>query len=83
MDRFPLLLLCRGVCYTTAGQTVEARQILEELKTSGRITYVPPFAKAATHFPLQEPDQGLEWMDKAGEERDLMAVLDLKSAICG
>ena len=68
-----------GLCKALAGRTAEARQLLEELKTRGKTTYVPEWALAAIHLGLGELDQGLELFGRAVEERDLGVILFLKT----
>jgi serine/threonine protein kinase/Flp pilus assembly protein TadD len=68
-----------GLAYGLAGRSSEARVILEELTSKRRTTYVPPFAIAAVYRGLGEMDQGLEWLEKGVEERDVTVVSGLKS----
>ena len=77
--RYPFLLMCLGSCYVAVGRIGETRHLLEELKTRGREVFVSPFAIGTLHLSLGEVDQGLEWYAKAVEERDLLAIMDLKS----
>jgi serine/threonine protein kinase/Flp pilus assembly protein TadD len=68
-----------GMAYGLASRSSEARVILDELTSKRRTTYVPPFAIAAVYRGLGEMDQGLEWLEKGVEERDVTVVSGLKS----
>jgi tetratricopeptide (TPR) repeat protein len=62
-----------GYAYAKAGQTSEARKVLEELKGfSGQYGY--PFAIASVHAALGEKDQAFKWLQKACDERDTHAI---------
>ena len=76
--RYPLLLMCLGSCYATAGKPVEARQLLEELETRSRATYISSFAIGTLHLALGEIDQGLERFAGGVEDRDPMFIISLK-----
>jgi tetratricopeptide (TPR) repeat protein len=76
--RYPFLLMCLGCCYAASGRLAEARQLLEELKARSRETYVSSNAIGTLHLALGEVEQGLEWLAKAVEERDLGAIMALK-----
>jgi len=67
-----------GYIYACTGRTAEAKQILDELKERRRTTYVPPFAVGIIQLALGQLDQGFEQLMIAIEERDLVAVWDLK-----
>jgi serine/threonine protein kinase/Tfp pilus assembly protein PilF len=67
-----------GRFYAMAGRTAEARQILEELEARRRVTYVSPFSLGAVYRGLGEMDKALEWMVRAIEGHDPIAVLALK-----
>ena len=68
-----------GRYYAMAGRIAEARQILEELQARHRVTYVPASSLGAIYRGLGEMDKGLEWMERAIEERDPINILALKS----
>jgi tetratricopeptide (TPR) repeat protein len=62
-----------GYAYARAGQTSEARKVLEELKGfSGLYGY--PFAIARVHAALGEKDQAFEWLRKACDERESSVI---------
>ena len=73
-----LTLGALGAVYGRAGRTAEARRLLEELKARRRLTYVPASALASAHRGVGELDETLEWIAKAIEERDPIAVTALK-----
>jgi serine/threonine protein kinase/Tfp pilus assembly protein PilF len=73
------LLAVLGLCHGGAGRSAEALELLEELKTRRRTTYIPPTAIGFVHTALGEIEQGLEWLAEAVKERDPMAVFYLKS----
>jgi serine/threonine protein kinase/Flp pilus assembly protein TadD len=75
-----LTLGALGSAYGRAGRTAEARQLLEELTTRRRSTYVPASALAFVHAGLGERDECLEWIAKGVEERDPIVVTALKIA---
>jgi eukaryotic-like serine/threonine-protein kinase len=79
--RYPMLLMCLGCGYAAVGRPADTRQLLEELKARGHESYVSPYAIGTLHLALGEVEQGLEWYAKAVEERDLMAILTLKSDV--
>jgi eukaryotic-like serine/threonine-protein kinase len=68
-----------GMAYGLAGRRDEARAVLEELITTRRTTYVPPFAMTLVHLGLGELDQALDWLEKGVEERDVLVVSIVKS----
>jgi serine/threonine-protein kinase len=77
--RYSCLLLCLGFACASTGRIAEARELLEELKTRDRATYVPPSIIGWIHLALGEIDHGLEWFARAVEEHDLLAVFTFKS----
>jgi tetratricopeptide (TPR) repeat protein len=66
----PVLLAGMGWGLAMAGQTEPARQILASLKIPGRFGRTPSLSIAWVHQGLGEPDQALEWLERAVEERD-------------
>jgi serine/threonine protein kinase/Tfp pilus assembly protein PilF len=52
----------------TAGRTVEARQILDDLTKLAQQKYVAPYFFAGIHVGLGENDSALEYLEKAYEE---------------
>ncbi len=77
--RYPILLMCLGGGYAVTGRTSEARQLLEELETRSRTTYIASSIMGTIHLALGEIDQGLEFLAKAVENREPFAVFSLKS----
>jgi tetratricopeptide (TPR) repeat protein len=59
-----------GRAYALAGRTAEARQILTELTSMGKHSYVPPYIFAMLHTALGEKDQAFAWLERGYEERD-------------
>jgi hypothetical protein len=51
-----------------AGQRVEARKIIEELKEQAKREYVWPFNLAIIYVALGEKDQAFEWLEKACDD---------------
>jgi tetratricopeptide (TPR) repeat protein len=79
--RYPQLLMCAGTLYASTGRTAEARQLLEELEARRRTAYVSSLTIGTLHLALGEVDRGLEWLARAVEDRDVMAVLGLNSEL--
>jgi len=67
-----------GKVYGLANRTAEARQLLEELTTRRRSTYVPACAFLFVHNGLGERDKALEWMARGVEEHDPVLMTSLK-----
>jgi tetratricopeptide (TPR) repeat protein len=68
----PFSLASLGYAYGVAGQTYEARQILDELKGLSTKGYISPNHLAVVHAGLGEKDQALEYLEKTYQERDEM-----------
>ena len=68
-----------GRAYGMAGRTGEARQLLDELETRRRSSYVPSSSIAMIYRGLGDLKKGLEWWARGVEEHDLVLVLSLKS----
>ena len=62
-------LAALGQGLAAAGQTAEARKILDQLQERSRQTYVQPMWISVIHFALGNKDQGFDWMQKAYEDR--------------
>ena len=56
---------------TRAGDTAQARAILEELLTSSRQHYISPFNLAVAYLALGQRDECFAWMEKAYQDRDV------------
>jgi non-specific serine/threonine protein kinase len=77
--RSSLCMYTLGISYAYAGRTAEARQLLEELKEREQSSYVLPYAFGMIHLALGELDQGFERLNQAIGERDIIAIMYLKS----
>ena len=64
-----LPLTALGYTYAVAGQSTEARQVLEQLEALSQKSYVSPFNMATIHVGLNEKDEAFVWLEKAFEER--------------
>ena len=73
-----LTLGALGSAYALANRTAEARQLLEELTTRRRLTYVPASAFTFVLGGLGERDGSLEWITRGIEERDPILVTSFK-----
>src|SRR5882724_5500131 len=73
----PLMLALLGHAYAAAGKSVEARQVLGELRDLQNRRYVSPYTVAAIYTGLGEKDQAFKWLEKAFEERDVW-LMNLK-----
>jgi len=69
------LLMCLGGGYAAAGKTVETRQLLEELETRSRATYISPCTIGTLHLALGEIDQSLKLFIRGVEDRDPLTIL--------
>ena len=78
--RYPILLMILGSCYAGAGRTAEARQLIEELETRSRATYISPWAIGSLHLALGEIDQGLKWFIRGVEDRDPAIILAINDS---
>jgi TolB-like protein/Tfp pilus assembly protein PilF/predicted Ser/Thr protein kinase len=65
----PLSRAWLGFTYGICGETVRARQKLEELHALSRERYVDPSLYAEIHSGLGEADEALRWYEKAYEDR--------------
>jgi TolB-like protein/Tfp pilus assembly protein PilF len=59
-----------GYAHAKAGQTVEARRVLEELKKLAESRYGCAFPIVRIHAGLGEKDEAFKWLQKACDERD-------------
>jgi DNA-binding winged helix-turn-helix (wHTH) protein/TolB-like protein len=60
--------------YVKAGKRSQAQKVLDELIQRAKRKYVSPFFIAAVYISLGEKKQGLEWLEKAYEERSELLV---------
>jgi DNA-binding winged helix-turn-helix (wHTH) protein/tetratricopeptide (TPR) repeat protein len=65
-----------GIARTRAlmGQREEARRLLDELQVIARTSYVPAATLADVHVALGEHDQAIEQLERAIEERAILAL---------
>jgi TolB-like protein len=70
----PLLLGWHGLALGQAGETAEARALLDQLHEIAKTTYVPPSSFALTYFGLGELDEAFVWLDRAVDVRDHMMI---------
>jgi tetratricopeptide (TPR) repeat protein len=65
-----------GIARTLAcmGQQAEARRLLDELHVIARSTYVPAATLADVYVALGEHDQAIEQLERAVEERAILAM---------
>jgi tetratricopeptide (TPR) repeat protein len=58
--------------YAASGQHETARALLGEMHARAQQEHVPPFAFAAAHTGLGEPDEAFAWLERGIAERDEM-----------
>ena len=68
--RNPFYLSDLGWAHARAGNTPEAKQILNQLEEISRQTYVFPFAFASIYIGLGDKDHAFTWLEKGYEQRD-------------
>jgi Tfp pilus assembly protein PilF len=66
-----------GITYAKMGKEEKARQVLDDLIKRSRQAYVAPCSIALLYFALGEKDPGLEWLNKAYQERNSL-LLEIK-----
>jgi len=59
-----------GYAHAAAGRTMEAREILDELKVLAESRFAFAYLIARIYAALGEHDEAFEWMKKALDERD-------------
>ncbi len=79
--RHPASLGSLGVAYACAGQVEKAQKVLEELQERAQKSDVPAYPFAIIYLALEQIDKGFDWLEKAGEEREHMAVLWIRMPI--
>ena len=77
--RSPTSLAFLGLALAKIGRTVDAQELLADLKNIAQKAYVSPFHYGLVHLGLEEMDQCFYWLEKAIEERDSMIFLLLIS----
>jgi len=58
--------------HAKAGRSAEARKILDELTSQSRDRYVGAYALAVVHLALGENEEGLRFLEKAFDDRDIL-----------
>ena len=58
--------------YAKTGRSAEARRILDELTNQSRDRYVSAYALAVVHLALGEKEEGLRFLEKACDDRDIL-----------
>ena len=68
----PLALI--GYTHALADSRADANRVLRELTSASRHSYVPPYYIALVHNGLSQPNEALDWLERAYEERDVRMV---------
>ena len=58
--------------HAKAGRSAEARKILDELTNQSRDRYIGAYALAVAHLALGENEEGLRFLEKAFDDRDIL-----------
>ena len=58
--------------HAKAGRSAEARKILDELTNQSRDRYIGAYALAVVHLALGENEEGLRFLEKAFDDRDIL-----------
>jgi serine/threonine-protein kinase len=74
----PLMLGWLGLALAKAGQTGEARALLERLAEISKAAYVPPHCFGWINLGLGNFDEAFTWIDRAIEGRDPI-IMPIKS----
>jgi Flp pilus assembly protein TadD len=67
-SRAPLAVISLGHIYAVAGNTVEAQNVLAELKDVSQRRYVSPYGVAMIHVGLGDKEQAFQWLETAYDE---------------
>jgi tetratricopeptide (TPR) repeat protein len=67
-------LACLGYGYAAAGRRPEAQKVVDQLDELSKQRYVPPFHRAIICVGLGEKDKAFEWLEKAYEDRFIIAI---------
>ena len=65
----PLVLALLGQAMAKAGNPVQARKVLEQLKEESRHRYVTAYGIGLVHLGLGEKEEALRWFEKSYEDR--------------
>jgi tetratricopeptide (TPR) repeat protein len=65
----PSHLAMLGYVYARAGNRTEAKKVIERLAEQSKQRYVCSFDVAGIYLGLDQPDRGLQWLEKAYNER--------------
>jgi adenylate cyclase len=70
LDDLPWYKGSLGYAYAASGDRAKAEQILRDLDEMAKKQYVSPASRASVHLGLGEKAKALDWIEKAGEDRD-------------
>ena len=80
VDTSPWSLAYLGAVYGIAGNTTQAKRIVEDLKEISKTRHVSPYSVALVYSGLNDKDQAFEWLDRAYEARSFgMTLLKLET----
>jgi TolB-like protein/DNA-binding winged helix-turn-helix (wHTH) protein/Tfp pilus assembly protein PilF len=68
-----------GYGYAMTGRRAEARKVLDRLNQLSKQEYVSPVWRAKIYAGLRERKKGIEWLEKAYEDRSVVSVAYLKT----
>ena len=68
------VIALRSYLLSQVGQIDEARQGLHTLEAISRERYVPPYAMALIHAGLNQPDDALDCLERAYDQRDVHLI---------
>jgi TolB-like protein/Flp pilus assembly protein TadD len=63
------LKMNRAVAYALWGKTAQATDLIQELESMARVSFVSPIQLALVHAAVGESDEAFRWLDKACEEK--------------
>jgi TolB-like protein/class 3 adenylate cyclase/Flp pilus assembly protein TadD len=70
LDDLPWYKGSLGYAYAASGDRAKAEQILRDLDEIAKKQYVSPAARASVYLGLGEKAKALDWIEKAGQDRD-------------
>jgi serine/threonine-protein kinase len=73
-NRSPLMLTWLGGVYAQSGRHDDARRVLKEFHERSAAGHVPSASFAWIHFHLDEADEAFEWLERAFQERNPLAL---------